>query len=627
MSDSSTPKQEFVFQAEIRQLLHLLAHSLYQSKEIAIRELISNASDALDKMRFLSLTDEKHRETGPLEIRLDIDEKEKTIAIRDNGIGMTHDELVANLGTIAHSGSLDFLKNLTGDEKKDVSLIGQFGVGFYSAFMLADTVRVRTRSHAESSGWEWLSDGTGKFSVEPAEVAQRGTSIILALKDDCKDLAAPYRLREVIKKYSSFVAHPIFVDDKQVNTVRPIWVEPKSKLTDDDYSGFYSHLTHRTDEKPLWRLHVAADSPIQFHAILFCPPSNPELLGLYRMEHGLHLCAKRILVQSDNKQILPEYLRFLVGLVDSEDLPLNVSRETLQDSGVFRKIRSTLVKKVLDRIQQLQLDDPAEYKTFFRLFGTVLKEGIGVDFEHRERIAKLLLFASTAAVGNDDRTTLDEYIARCGEKQKKIYYLGGPDLNALRQSPNLEIFKKRGIEVLLLTDPVDEFAMPALRDFSGKEIVSIDAAELELPDGIEPADAKADLPPGGFGKLLESFRTALGDRVQDVRESKRLSDSPCCLVNPDGAMSAQMQKLMKFANRDFDVGKRILEVNPQAKLIAKLSSLALNPEHDRFVAACAEQLYSNALLLEGAIERPEAAAARILQFMEQAAESKSPLIL
>lgn len=627
MAETSTEKHEFAFQAEIRQLLHLLAHSLYQSKEIAVRELVSNASDALDKMRFLALTEEIYKETGPLEIRIEFDEKEKILTIRDSGIGMTHDEVVKNLGTIAHSGSLDFLKNLSGDAKKDVSLIGQFGVGFYSAFMLADNVKVRTRSYSEDTGWEWNSDGTGKFTVEPIEVPQRGTSVILALKDDCKDLAAHYRITEIIKKYSGFVAHPIFVDDKQVNTVRPIWVEPKSKLTQEDYDGFYGHLAHRADEKPLWHLHFSTDSPIQFHAVLFCPPSNPELLGLYRMEHGLHLCAKRILVQSDNKQILPEYLRFIVGLVDSEDLPLNVSRETLQDNTVFRKIRTTLVKKVLDRMQQLLDENADEYLKFFKLFGVTLKEGVSTDFEHRERIAKLLLFASTKSDKPDDLTTLDAYIGRCGDKQKQIYYLGGPDINALRNSPNLEIFKKRGLEVLLLTDPIDEFIMPALYEFSGKQLVSIDAAELQLPEGIEPAETKSDLPPGGFGKVLEIFKNTLGDRVQDVRESKRLTDAPCCLVNPDGTMSAQMQKLMKFANREFDVGKRILEVNPHAKLIESLSSLSLNPDHDNFVRSCAEQLYANALLLEGMVLQPEATANRVLDFMEQAAGKRSPIIV
>ncbi|MFO0945511.1 MAG: molecular chaperone HtpG [Planctomycetota bacterium] len=626
---TATEKQEFSFQAEIKQLLHLLAHSLYQSKEIAIRELVSNASDALDKMRFVSLTDPAFRDAGTLEIVLDVDKDNKLLTIRDNGIGMTHDEAVKNLGTIAHSGSLEFLRHLSGDAKKDVSLIGQFGVGFYSAFMLADRVRVRTRSYKENAGWEWESDGTGRFTVTPVEGLDRGTSVVLHLKEDVTDLLEEHRLKGVLRKYSSFVPHPIRVGEDKVNDQKPIWVEPKSQLTKEQYDGFYQHLTHRSNEKPLWHLHFSADSPIQFHALVYCPESNIELLGFGRQEHGLYLCAKRILVQNECRDVVPEYLRFLYGLVDSEDLPLNVSRETLQDNSVLRKIRALLTKKVLDRLHEISKESEEEYLKFYRQFGATLKEGIGTDFENRERIARLLRFTSTASDTPGTVTSLDQYIARCPENQKQIYYIGGPDLAALRKSPNLEIFKKRGLEVLFLTDPIDEFIMANLREYEKRPLTSIDSADLDLPDVPESEakeEKKEEAPASGFGKVLTIFRSALDGKVEDVRESKRLTDSPCCLVSSDGGMSTQMQKLLKLANKDFEISKKILEINPSSPLIRRLSSLASNSDHDSFIAECGRQLFSNAMLLEGFLSDPQDTVARVQEFMEQAAEKRSPII-
>ena len=356
----SSIARNIAFQAEIKQVLHLLSHSLYQSREIALRELISNASDALDKMRYISLTDEAQRDAGPLEIVVEGREADQQLVIRDTGIGMTHDELVTNLGTIAHSGSGEFLKALASakseKEKSEISLIGQFGVGFYAAFMIADRVRVRTRGYAEESGWEWESEGTGTFTITPVdEKLPRGTEVILHLKEDAKDFTSPWRIKEIVRRYSSFVPYPIRLgaDGEVINDQKPIWVEPKSQVTEEQYIRFYQHLTHHPEEKPLWHLHMAADSPIQFRAIVYCPPTNLENLGFARLEHGLNLCAKRVLVQSDCKELLPEYLRFLRGLVDSEDLPLNVSRETLQDNSVIRKIRTSLVKGVLDRLDRL----------------------------------------------------------------------------------------------------------------------------------------------------------------------------------------------------------------------------------------------------------------------------------
>ena len=632
----STPtgKEQFTFQAEIKQLLHLLSHSLYQSREIAVRELVSNASDALDKMRYLALTDKSVADAGPLEITIERDEDARLLAIVDTGIGMTHDELIASLGRIAHSGSREFLEKLTGDANQDLSLIGQFGVGFYSAFMLADKVVVKTRSYQEDSGWEWESAGTGEFAVSAAEGLPRGTRVELNLKEDAKDFANEHRIKQILKKYSCFVAHPIRVSGEQVNDVKPVWVEPKSQVTEEQYHSLYQHLTHRGDEKPLWHVHVAADSPIQFRAVLFCPPSNPELLGFSRLEHGLTLCAKRVMVQSNCQEVLPEYMRFLYGLVDSEDLPLNISRESLQDNAVFRKIKTALTKRILDRMEELANEDNEQYLQFYGQFGPLVKEGAASDFEHRDRLAKLLRFSSSAAEKPEVQTSLDAYVERCEEAQKQIYYIGGQDLASIERNPNLEIFRQRGLEVLYMTEPIDEFVAATLGEYQDRKLISIDSADVELPAASEEAERTEDdaeetqaTSASGFAKVLDLFRTALGDKVQEVRESKRLTDSPCCLINPEGGMSVQMQKLLKLANKDFHISKRILEVNPKAPLIKRLAEIAGNPDNESFIKRCGEQLCDNAVLLEGVATEPQTTVERVQAFMEEAARTRSSIIL
>jgi molecular chaperone HtpG len=630
-------RQEYTFQAEIKQLLHLLSHSLYQSREIAVRELISNASDALDKMRYVSLTDESQRDAGALEVVIEGQEGEKQLVIRDTGIGMTHDELVTNLGTIARSGSAEFLKAMSassGSSKPDVSLIGQFGVGFYSSFMIADRVRVRTRSSQEETGWEWESDGGGSFTVTPADgPPPRGTEVILHLKDDAKDFAAGWRIREIVRRFSSFVPYPIRLGQggEVLNDQKPIWVEPKSQVTEEQYTRFYQHLTHHPEEKPLWHVHLAADSPMQFRAVIYCPPTNLERLGFTRLDHGLSLCAKRVLVQPECRDLVPEYLRFLHGLVDSEDLPLNVSRETLQDSSVIRRIRTSIVKGVLDRLDKLAEEDAEAYRTFYGQFGSMLKEGLVVDPANRERVAKLLRFASSR--GDASATvSLDEYIGRMPEGQKRIYYLGGPDYASVAKSPNLEIFRRKGLEVLFLTDPIDEFAITALGSYQDKKLTSIDSADLELPDtpdvaGTEPAAGESAAKESGFPRVLDLFRAALAGRVKEVRESKRLTDSPCCLVNAEGGPSTQMQRILKLANKDFPEAAKILEVNPSSPLIRRLCNLVANAEHEPFIKQCALQLWTNAMILEGVTPDPEDLVSRVQSFMTEAAEKRSPLIL
>ncbi len=626
----ATDREQFAFQAEIKQLLQLLSHSLYQSKEIAIRELVSNASDALDKMRFVAMTEEAHRDDGPLEITVEGHPDRRELIIRDNGVGMTRDEVVSNLGTIAHSGSLDFLRQASAAGKADVSLIGQFGVGFYSAFMLADSVRVRTRSYREDSGWEWVSDGSGTFTVEPAGGLTRGTEVVLHLKEETKDFADAFRIKTILKTYSGFVPHPIKVGGEVVNDQEPIWVEPKAQVTEEQHARFFQYLTHGAEGSPLWHLHLSVDSPIQFRAILYCPRTNVERLGFGRLEHGLHLCAKRVLVQGDCRDLLPEYLRFLHGLVDSEDLPLNVSRETLQDNTVIRRIKGVLVKGVLDKLAAMADEKADDYLAFYRQFGATLKEGIAVDPANRDRVAKLLRFASSRSEDGTSLTGLDDYIKRAPADQKPIYFLGGPDLASIRKSPNLEIFRKRGLEVLYLTDPIDEFVMSSLHAYDGRTLTSIDSSDLELPGagaeaGPEAGETKAA--EGGFARVLDLFREALGARVESVRESKRLTDSPCCLVNADGGLSVQMQRLLKANNRDFPASKRILEVNPDAPLVRRLATLAANPGNGEFIRQCALQLWANTMILEGETAEPEEMVARVQSLMEQAAQAKTSIIV
>ena len=620
MTETASPETtDYQFQAEIQQLLQLLAHSLYQNKDVALRELVSNASDALDKRRIAELGGAGDAGED-LAIRIEPDRDANTLTIRDNGVGMGQEELVENLGTIAKSGSKEFLAKLKegGDDK--ASLIGQFGVGFYSAFMLADTVEVRTRRHDSDEGFVWESEGTGSFTIAPATDLPVGTSVVLHLKDDAREFAQDYRLKGIVGKYSSFVTHPIFIGDEKVNDVKPIWVEPKASLTGEQYDAFYKHLSHGMEETPAWHLHFAVDSPIQFHALLYAPRKNFELLGMGRLEHGVNLCAKRILVQGDCREILPEWLRFLRGVVDSQDLPLNVSREALQDDTVFRKIRTVLVKKLIDRMEKLAKDNPEDYKEFYGQFGPMLKEGVHGDWEFKGRLAGLLRFAST----NDpeSRTSLPDYVSRMSEGQDRIYHLGGPNLASLRENPNLEIFRKKGLEVLLLPDPLDEYVLTSLGRFEHKEFQSIEAADLDLPGVEETPEISA-----GFAGVLSLFQDALKDRAEEVRVSKRLTDAPCCLVSA-GGMSGRLENLMRMAGReDGPDTKRILELNPKSKLIDRLATLAGNDQNAGFLRQAAHVLYDNALLLDGLSPDPAAAAGRTQKLLEELAGTRSSIIV
>lgn len=630
-------KQKFAFEAEIGQLLHLLSHSLYQNRDIAIRELISNASDALDKFRYQQLTSRGAQAADSLRVDLIPDKEQRTLSIRDNGIGMTHDELVGNLGTIARSGSREFLKMAATEKKGDdaISLIGQFGVGFYSAFMLADRVLVKTRSEDDETGWIWESTGDGAFTVTPAdEPLERGTEVRLMLKEGMEEYTEPVRLNYIIRRYSAFVPHPVFVGDEHVNNQPPIWLEPKSSLTDDQYNGFYEHLTHFPGRKPLWHLHLSADSPFQFHSILYCPDANLEKLGFGRTDHGLHLCAKRILVQSDNRDLLPDYLRFLRGIVDSADLPLNVSREALQDNTVFRRMQKVITKKVLDFLDGLATDDPDRYRTFYREFGGVLREGIASDYDQRDRLAGLLRFQSTKR-SSDQLVSLPEYRSRMAEGQEQIYFVTGTDPAAVLKDPNLEVFRSRDLEVLILTDPVDEFVLSQLHSFEKCDIVAVDSSEAKLPARPEPetdeskdeAAAKHDEVPTGFERVLSLFNDELKDVVREVRRSERLTDSVCCLVNAEGSMSTTMQRVLKMNSPDFTMGKMILEINPKSDLIRRLAEISVNPDNEGFVRECGRQLHANAMVLAGLAPEADDMGRRVQGFMMELARSRSALSL
>lgn len=630
-----TPKEQFSFQAEISRLLHLLSESLYQNKEITVRELVSNASDALDKLRHASLTDSSI-DVDDLQITVEPNKDENVLVIRDNGVGMTRDELVQNLGTIAHSGSLKFLEQLKESGKSDdVSLIGQFGVGFYSSFMLAERVEVRTRSFTEESGRVWESTGDGSFTIAEAEDAvERGTELRLHLKKDLDEFTDPVRLKFILRKYSTFVPWPIKLEGEHINDQPPIWVEPKSSVTEEQYQNFFEYLSHFPGQKPRWHLHLTADSPFQFHSILYCPEMNLEKMGFGRAEHGLHLCAKRILVQNDNRDLLPDYLRFIRGIVDSADLPLNVSREALQDNSVFQKMKKVITKKVLDHLDSLADEDAEAYTGFYREFGSILREGIGEDWDNKARLAKLLRFQSTNGTDQNDLVSLAGYCERAAENQKQIYFITGTDTTSALRDPNLEIFRERKLEVLILTDPVDEYVLNNIGEFDECKLVSVDSADLELPESDSSSDGDKEDDESaaqdsdvaeGFDKVLSLFKEAIGERVEDVRRSERLTESACCLVNASGAQSTTMQKVLQVNMPDFEMSRMILEINPSASLIRRLCELAVNDDNAGFIRTCGEQLYSNAMIMAGLAPDGNEMSDRVQDFMMQLAQQRSSI--
>ncbi|MEY3137937.1 MAG: molecular chaperone family [Pseudomonadota bacterium] len=577
------------FQAEVRELLQLMIHSLYSHREIFLRELISNASDANDKLRFLALAQpDLMAGESELKIWIDHDADKATLTIRDNGIGMTREEAIAHLGTIAKSGTADFFKRLTGDQQKDSQLIGQFGVGFYSAFIVADEVEVLTRKAGEpaASGTRWTSKADGEFTVETLEHEPRGTTVILHLKEEAKEFADGWRLRSLVRRYSDHIAFPVLMrkegeaslDWEAANQAQALWTRSRSEIKDEEYKEFYQHIAHDFAEPLAWS-HNKVEGKREYTSLLYLPARAPFDLYQRDATRGLKLYVRRVFIMDDAEQFLPMYLRFIRGVLDSNDLPLNVSRELLQKDAEVEAMRSALTKRALDLLARLAKDEPEKYATFWKEFGPVLKEGTGEDPSNREKILPLLRFSSTHEEGDEPKVTLADYIARMKSGQDRIYYLIADSLTAARGSPYLEQLRAKGIEVLLLADRVDEWMMGHLREFEGKRFKDVARGDLEL-GGLEgEADkAAAEEALKENKKLLKRIKDALGERVSEVKVSSRLADTPACLVLAEGDMGAQMRRIMAAAGQAVPEAKPELEVNVGHALIKRLDATSAEDE-------------------------------------------------
>jgi molecular chaperone HtpG len=612
----STTTEKHAFQAEIAQLLDIVIHSLYTDKEIFVRELISNAADASEKLKFLETSGAEifQPERTPT-ISVTTDDQAKTITFTDAGLGMTHGELIDNLGTIAHSGSRAFLEQLKAN-KNDANLIGQFGVGFYSAFMVADKVTVFTRSYRpEETGWVWTSDGKTGYEIEPAADVERGTRIVLHLRDT--EFAQTYRIKEIIKRYSNFVPFPIELNGETVNTVQALWMRNKNEITDSDYEEFYKYIGHDTSA-PLYRLHFAADAPLAIRALLFVPEKNYELLSLSRSEMEVHLYCRRVLIDAKAKALLPEWLRFLRGVVDSEDLPLNISRESMQDSALMKKLNEVLTKRVLKWLDEESKADPEKYARFFLEHGHHLKEGVATDYGHREALGKLLRFESSFTE-KGKLTSLTDYISRMPEAQQEIYFLLSPNRESAESSPYYEAFREKKWEVLFLTDPRDEFVMDHLSFFDGKKVIAAEKADITVEE--QPQNALND----DEARLLANFmKETLGDRVGEVRASKRLVGSPAVVVDKDTHMTTSMRRVLKMMQQREGVAapglesKPDLEINPNHAMMARLNKLR---ENDASLAGqITEQILDNALVAAGLLEDPRIMLTRLNGLLEKLLE-------
>jgi molecular chaperone HtpG len=601
------------FQAEIQQLLNIVIHSLYTDKEIFVRELISNAADACEKLRFYQSSGKPiHQPDVAPGITVTTDDKAGTITISDTGLGMTHGELVENLGTIAHSGTKAFLKQLAEEKKPDASLIGQFGVGFYSAFMVAKKVTVFSRSFApEEPGWQWTSEGGGGYELAPAADLPRGTKIALELKDDAKDFAQESTVERIIQRYSSFVPFPIELNGKRLNTVQAIWARNKNEIKDDEYSEFYTFTGH-DHEKPLFRLHFSADAPLAIQSLLFVPQRNFETLGLGRIDSEVNLYCRKILIQAKAKGLFPEWLRFLKGVVDSEDLPLNISRETMQDTSLMQKLNKVLTSRFLKFLDEQSEKEADAYGKFYAEYQRFLKEGVVTDFTHKEALGKLLRFESSL-LDQGRLTSLADYMKRMSGEQKEIYCLLAPNRAAAEASPYFEVFKERKWEVLFLYDAWDEFVMEHLHTFDGKPLRLAEKADLNLSarrDGALSEDAAKE--------LAKWLKETLGDKVGEVRVSQRLVESPAVVVDADKFMTANMRRILKAMKQDGPnpaAVKHDFEINPAHPIISRLD--AMRPKDSALAASVAEQILDNARVAAGLLEDPRAMLTRLNQLLEK----------
>lgn len=608
-------KQTHQFQTEVKQLLHLVIHSLYSNKEIFLRELISNASDALDKLRFLALSNAALYESdSDLKIEVRLDEANKQIVITDNGIGMSAEDIVDNLGTIAKSGTKEFLSQLSGKDVKDSNLIGQFGVGFYSAFIVADKVTVRSRKAGLSAeeGVQWVSEGKGEYTLETIKKEKRGTDIILHLKADEDEFLSHWSVKRVINKYSDHICWPIVMEkestseseeeDKQaakkdkeletVNKATALWTLQKNEIKDEEYKELYKHISHDFEEPLAWA-HNHVEGKQEYVSLLYIPKRAPFDLWHQESKHGLKLYVKRVFIMDDAEQFLPKYLRFVKGIIDSNDLPLNVSREILQDDKLVQTIRNGCVKRVLSMLEKLSNNDKEKYETFWDNFGQVLKEGVIEDFSNKERIAKLLRFSTTFDGQESQRISLEDYVSRMKEEQKKIYYITASSFNAAKSSPHLEVFKKQGIEVLLLSDRVDEWLVSHLSEFDGKQLQSIAKGDLDIK--TEEDEQKAKEQEENFSSLLKQVKETLGDKVKEVRLTDRLTESPVCIVADENDMGLEMQRILQAAGQHAPKVTPIFELNPEHELIQRLNK---ETDDEAFSQWC-HVLLDQAILAEG----------------------------
>lgn len=608
----STEKQTHGFQAEVSRLLHLMIHSLYSNREIFLRELVSNASDACDKLRFQSLDNPALIGDGAEPaITLTIDKEAGTLTVADNGIGMDESDVVDNLGTIARSGTEKFLAQLSGDQKKDAQLIGQFGVGFYSAFIVADKVTVETRKAGsdKASGVRWESDGQGEFTVEGIERLQPGTAVILHLRDDARDFLDPFKIRQVINQYSDHVAFPINLltpadgdaeeSSETLNSATALWQRPRQEVSDEEYQSFYKHITHDFQDALSWS-HNKVEGALEYTSLLYLPARAPFDLYHRDANRGLKLYVQRVFIMDDAEQFLPQYLRFVKGVIDAPDLPLNVSRELLQDYGPVQKIRAALTKRVLQMLKKLS-NDEEQYKAFWSQFGQVLKEGIGEDADNREAIAALLRFASTHE--EEGVTRLDAYLERKPAEQESIYYLLADTPSAALNSPHLEVFRKKGIEVLLLSDPVDEWMVSYLDSYKDVKLVNAARGELDLDEA--PGEAESDNP------LVARLKDSLAEQVESVRATRRLVDSPSCLVLAEDQLGPQMRRMLEAAGQPVPENKPVLEVNLDHDLLKALGTV---DDGERFNDLAA-LLLDQAMLAEGQLPKDPAATARRMHQM------------
>lgn len=628
MSEVQTKKYEF--KAEVKKLLDILVHSLYTSREIFLRELISNASDALDKVRFeiTKGTDVLDKEL-PLEIKIDFDDKKNIITISDTGIGMSHDELITHIGTIAKSGSEEFLKQLSENKEAANNIIGRFGVGFYSVFMVAKEVVIKSKSFRkdELAVW-WKSDGSGDYEIaELDEPIKRGTTIEIYLRDDAKEFADKYRLEGIIKRHSNFISFPIYLKGEKINTIAALWREPKSSIKPEQYNEFYKFLTHDTED-PLEIIHTSVDAPIQFNALLFIPKKSYEFWRFNRDDYGLDLYVRRVLIQHQNKDLLPEYLSFVKGVVDSEDLPLNISRETLQENIIFTKIANSVTTNILLHLLKVAKENPERYSEFWKEHGRIFKLGY-MDFANADKYQQLLRFNSSACKDDKELISLDDYVSRVKKDQKEIYYAMGTNREAIDLNPHLEIFKAKGLEVLYLYDPVDEFVVTSIRKYKEFEFKSVDSVDLKSLEKFDDVSQKQSTIEAlskddekHFDSLLDKMKKILGDRVKEVRESKRLKDSPSCLVNADDTISSTMRKILKMSNAEISLPNRevILEINKDHKLIRNLLEIFKRNSDDQFIKDTTEQLYESALLLEGNLDDPHKLVNRLNKMLTEASE-------